>query len=412
MPKKADNNLLVGLDIGTSKVIAIVAEVLADGKLDILGVGSQPSKGMKKGIVVNIDAVVQCLQRAVEEAELMSGCQIHSVYTGIAGSHIRSYNSQGVVAIASGRVTPLDITSVINAAKAIAIPVDQKVLHVIPQEFIIDNQAGILDPLDMSGVRLEARVHVITAAVSVAQNIVNSVRRLNLEVDDVVLEQVASGMAVLSADEKSLGVCMIDIGGGSTDIAVYIDGYIAHTFTLPVAGDQVTNDLSVALRTPTTSAELIKIRHGVAICALADPNHTLDINVVGFDDPVRINQCDLANVIEPRFAELFSLINNELQRKNLLNSLGTGVVLTGGSSKIMGLVTLAQKIFATNVRLGTIKGIAGQPDIVNNPVYATSIGLLLWGQKMLNEQRTLKPVSSARVGRIFGRIVNWFQGNF
>jgi cell division protein FtsA len=411
MPKKADNNLLVALDIGTSKVIAIVAEVLPDGKLDILGIGCQPSKGMKKGIVVNIDAVVQSLQRAVEEAELMSGCQIHSVYTGIAGSHIRSYNSQGIVAISNGRVSAEDVTNVMNAAKALSIPVDQKILHVIPQEFIIDNQNGILEPIDMAGVRLEARVHVITAAVSVAQNIVNSVRRLNLDVDDVVLEQVASGMAVLSPDERALGVCMIDIGGGSTDIAVYIDGYIAHTFTLPVAGDQVTNDLSVALRTATVSAELIKIRHGIALTSLADPQHLVDVNVVGFAEPVKVSQTELANVIEARFAELFTLINHELQRKNLIHSLATGIVLTGGGSKITGLVTLAQKIFATNVRLGTIKGIAGQADIINNPAYATSIGLLLWGQKMLNERRS-KKANKEGVSKMFGRIINWFQGNF
>jgi cell division protein FtsA len=411
MPKKTDNNLLVALDIGTAKVIAIVAEELPDGKLDILGAGVQQSKGMKKGIVVNIDAVVQALQRAVEEAELMSGCQIHSVYTGIAGGHVRSYNSHGIVAIVNGRVSQIDIDNVTNAAKALTIPVDQKILHVIPQEFIIDNQSGITKPLGMAGVRLEARVHVITVSVSAAQNIVNSVRRLNLDVDDVVLEQVASGMSVLSIDEKALGVCMIDIGGGSTDVAVYIDGYLAHTFALPVAGDQVTNDLAVALRAPSINAEIIKIKHGVAISVLADPTHIIDVPVVGEDKAIKVNQCDLANVIEPRFAELFSLVNSELHRKNLIHLLGAGIVLTGGSSKIPGLVMLAQKVFATNVRIGTIKGIAGQPEIVNNPVYATSIGLLLWGLQKQNERRALQPAKEG-VGKMFGRIVNWFQGNF
>jgi cell division protein FtsA len=411
MPKKSDNNLFVGLDIGTSKVVAIVAEELPDGRLDIIGVGSHPSKGMKKSIVVNIDAMVNSLQRAVEEAELMSGCQIHSVYTGIAGSHIRSMNSHGVVAIESGVVEQKDIDKVIDAAKAVAISADQKILHVIPQEYIIDAQSGIKDPLAMSGVRLEVRVHMVTGAVSVAQNIVNCIRRIGLDVDDLILEQIASSHAVLSQDEKQLGVCMIDIGGGTTDIAVFIGGAISHTFVFPVAGDQVSNDIAVALRTASVSAEEIKIKHGTALSQMSDPEHLIMVPNVGSDEEREINQQELAYVIESRFEELFVLIKNELRTKGLDKFLTAGVVLTGGSSKMPGVVELAAEIFKTNVRLGVPRNVLGMQDVIKNPIYSTGIGLLMWGQKVQTELDATQGKTHS-MARIFTRMKSWFQGNF
>lgn len=417
--KRTDNNLIVGLDIGTSKVVAIVAEVLSDGRLEIIGVGSHPSLGMKKGIVVNIDATVQSVQRAIEEAELMSGCQIHSVYTGIAGSHIHSFNSHGFVAIKNGEVTKEDVARVIEAAKAVSIPADQKILHVLPQEYTVDHQDGILDPVGMSGMRLEGRVHIVTGALSAAQNIVNCIRRCGLEVDDMILEQLASSYAVLTEDEKQLGVCMIDIGGGTTDIAVYTDGAIRHTAIIPVAGDQVTNDLAIAFRTPHQSAEAIKIKHGCAYKRLADKGHMLRLPHIGESDGLRkggnleqnISQLDLAEVIEPRYEELFALVLNELQRSGWDGLLGAGVVLTGGSAKMPGVLELAEYIFQTHVRLGIPRYVYGMQDVVSNPIFATGIGLLLYGQEtqVSGEERVNVKQS---VSSVFGRVKSWFQGNF
>ncbi|MEJ2398946.1 MAG: cell division protein FtsA, partial [Gammaproteobacteria bacterium] len=281
MSKKMEKNLIVGLDIGTSKVVAIVGEVTADGDIEVIGIGSHPSRGLKKGVVVNIESTVQSIQRGVEEAELMAGCQIHSVYAGIAGSHIRSLNSHGIVAIRDKEVTAADVERVIDAARAVAIPADQRILHILPQEFIIDNQEGIREPIGMSGVRLEAKVHMVTGAVSAAQNIIKCVRRCGLEVDDIILEQLASSNAVLTDDEKELGVCLVDIGGGTTDIAVFTEGAIRHTAVIPIAGDQVTNDIAVALRTPTQHAEEIKIKYACALTQLASPEETIEVPSVG-----------------------------------------------------------------------------------------------------------------------------------
>lgn len=411
MLKKADNNLIVGLDIGTSKVVAIVADVLPDGHLDIIGIGSHPSRGMKKGIVVNIDATVQSVQRAIEEAELMSGCQIHSVYTGIAGSHIHSFNSHGFVAVKSGEVTKEDVARVIEAAKAVAIPSDQKIIHVLPQEYTVDHQEGIFDPVGMAGMRLEGQVHIVTAAVSAAQNIVNCIRRCGLEVEDMILEQLASSYAVLTEDEKQLGVCMIDIGGGTTDIAVYTDGAIRHTAVIPVAGDQVTNDLAVAFRTPHQSAEAIKIKHGHAYRKFADQSPVIKLPCVGQNKEQIISQLELAEVIEPRYEELFALVLGELQKSGWDGLLGAGVVLTGGSAKMPGVLELAEYIFQSHVRLGLPRHVFGMQSEISNPIFATGIGLLLYGQQMQGGVQN-KFDAKQSIESVFGRVKNWFQGNF
>lgn len=412
MSRKIDNNLMVGLDIGTSKVVAIVADVLPDNKLDIIGFGSYPSRGgMKKGVVVNLDAVVQSIERAIEEAELMAGCQIHNVYTGIAGSHIKSLNSHGIVAIKNREISTADIDRVIDAAKAVAIPADQKILHVLPQEFIIDHQRGVHDPIGMMGVRLEANVHIVTGGISAAQNIINCIRRCGLEVEDIILEQLASSYAVLTEDEKQLGVCIVDIGGGTTDIAVFIEGAIRHTAVLPIAGDQVTNDIAIALRTPTQSAENIKLQHACACIDLADPEYNIDVSHIGVNGTTQISQVDLAEIVEPRYDELFVLIHNELKRVGLENMLGSGVVLTGGSAKMHGVLALAERIFGLPVRLGVPMHIEGLNDALRNPIFATGIGLLLYGLQN-QQQDSVEVVESKGVKEFLGRIKSWFQGNF
>ena len=352
MSKKPANNLIVGLDIGTSKVVAMVGEVTVEGSIDIIGIGTQPSSGLKKGVVVNIESTVQSIQRAVEEAELMAGCQIRSVYAGIAGSHIRSINSHGIVAIKEKEVTRADVARVIDAAKAVAIPADQRILHVLPQEFVIDNFEGIRDPINMSGVRLEARVHLVTGAVSSAQNIIKCVRRCGLEVDDIILEQLASSVAVLTADEKELGVCLVDIGGGTTDIAVFSGGAIRHTAVIPIAGDQVTNDIAVALRTPTQYANDLKIKYACALRQLAADDESIEVPSVGDREPRRLARQTLVEVVEPRYEELLGLVLAELRRSGFEEICAAGVVLTGGSAKMDGVIELAEEIFHMPVRLG------------------------------------------------------------
>ncbi|MCK5092854.1 MAG: cell division protein FtsA [Gammaproteobacteria bacterium] len=410
MSKKIDKNLIVGLDIGTSKVVAIVGEVNPDHDIEIIGIGSHPSRGLKKGVVVNIESTVQSIQRAVEEAELMAGCQIHSVYAGIAGSHIRSLNSHGIVAIRDKEVSQSDVERVIDAARAVAIPADQKILHIIPQEFLIDNQEGIQEPVGMSGVRLESKVHMITGAVSAAQNIVKCVRRCGLEVDDIILEQMASSYAVLTEDEKELGVCLVDIGGGTTDIAVFTEGSIRHTAVIPIAGDQVTNDIAVALRTPTQYAEEIKKKYACALTQLASPDETIEVPSVGDRPPRQLARQTLAEVVEPRYEELMILVQAELRRSGFEDLVAAGVVLTGGSSKMEGLIELAEEIFHVPVRLGLPQYVAGLVDVVQNPIYATGVGLLLFGQQN-SEHRVHETYSSGLKG-VWGRMKSWFQGNF
>ena len=356
-------------------MVAIVGEIKADGALEIIGIGSHPSRGLKKGVVVNIESTVQSIQRAVEEAELMAGCEIHSVYAGIAGSHVRSLNSHGIVAIKDKEVAQGDVERVIDAAKAVAIPADQKILHVLPQEYIIDSQEGIRDPIGMSGVRLEAKVHIVTGADSAAQNIVKCVQRCGLAVDDIVLEQLASSYAVLTEDEKDLGVCVVDIGGGTTDIAVFGGGAIRHTAVIPIAGDQVTNDIAVSMRTPTQYAEDIKIKYACALSQLANPDETIEVPSVGDRPPRRLARQTLAEIVEPRYEELFALVRDELRRAGLEESVATGIVLTGGSAKMEGAVELAEEVFHMPVRLGVPQYVSGLVDVVSNPIHATGVGL-------------------------------------
>ena len=411
MVKKPEKNMIVGLDIGTSKVVAIVGEIGPDGGIEIIGIGSHPSKGLKKGVVVNIESTVHSIQRAVEEAELMAGCQIHSVFAGIAGSHIRSLNSHGIVAIRDREVTPNDVERVIDAARAVAIPADQKILHILPQEFVIDEQDGIREPVGMSGVRLEAKVHMVTGAVSAAQNIIKCVRRCGLEVDDIILEQLASSYSVLTEDEKDLGVCLVDIGGGTTDIAVFTEGSIRHTAVIPIAGDQVTNDVAVALRTPTQYAEEIKIKYACALTQLAASDENIEVPSVGDRPPRRLARQTLAEVIEPRYEELLTLVQAELRRSGFEDLITAGVVLTGGSSKIEGLVDLAEEVFHMPVRLGSPQCVMGLVDVVRNPIYATGVGLLLFGSQN-RAPRGFDADFGRGVRGVWERMKSWFQGNF
>lgn len=339
----------------------------------------------------------------------MAGCEIHSVYAGIAGSHIRSLNSHGIVAIRDAEVGAGDVERVIDAARAVAIPADQKILHILPQEFLIDGQEGIREPIGMSGVRLEARVHMVTGAVSAAQNIIKCVRRCGLEVDDVILQQLASSHSVLTEDEKDLGVCLCDIGGGTTDIAVFVNGAIHHSAVIPIAGDQVTNDIAVALRTPSQHAEDIKIKYACALTQLANPEETIEVPSVGDRPPRKLIRQTLAEVVEPRYEELFTLVHAELKRSGFEEMLAAGVVLTGGGSKMEGAIHLAEEVFHLPVRLGTPQYVAGLVDVVRNPIYATGVGLLLFGNQSVGQYPSGKLVSATS---IWDRMKNWFHGSF
>ncbi|RMF95555.1 MAG: cell division protein FtsA [Gammaproteobacteria bacterium] len=411
MSRKADKDLIVGLDIGTSKVVAIVGEIQDDGALEVIGFGTHPSRGLKRGVVVNIESTVNSIQRAVEEAELMANCEINSVYAGIAGSHVRSLNSHGIVAIRDREVTRSDVERVIDAARAVAIPADQLILHVLPQEFVIDGQEGIREPVGMAGVRLEARVHMVTGAASAAQNIVKCVERCGLQVEDIVLEQLASSYSVLTEDEMELGVCLVDIGGGTTDIAVFNGGAIKHTAVIPIAGDQVTNDIAISMRTPTQYAEEIKIKYACALSQLANPEETIEVPSVGDRPPRRLARQTLAEVVEPRYEELFSLIRDELRRSGFEDMVAAGVVLTGGSAKMEGAIELAEEVFHMPVRLGLPQHVRGLGDVVRNPIHATGVGLLLYARSQAR-----KGVDEPRVGgslrEVWERMKAWFQGNF
>ncbi len=413
MTKKTDKNLIVGLDIGTSKVVAIVGEITPEGEIEIIGLGSHPSRGLKKGVVINIESTVQSIQRAIEEAELMAGCQINSVYAGIAGSHIKSINSHGIVAIKDREVSEMDLDRVIDAARAVAIPADQRILHILPQEFIIDEQEGIREPIGMSGVRLEAKVHLVTGAVGAAQNIIKCVRRCGLDVDDIILEQLASSYSVLTEDEKELGVCLVDIGGGTTDIAVFSEGAIKHTAVIPIAGDQVTNDIAVALRTPTQYADEIKIKYACALRQLANAEETIEVPSVGDRPPRKLSRQTLAEVVEPRYDELLSLVLSELRKSGFEGIIAAGIVMTGGSSKMEGVIDLAEEIFHMPVRLGSPQYVSGLSDVVSNPIHATGVGLLLFGEQHQNGGNGTQYFSAeGGVKGVWGRMKGWFQGNF
>ncbi|XXB81745.1 cell division protein FtsA [Chromobacterium sp. CV08] len=410
---KESKSMLVGLDIGTSKIVAIVAEVLEDGQLNIVGMGHTPSRGLKRGMVVNIESTVQAIQRALEEAELMADCKIHEVFVGIAGSHIKSVNSHGMVAIKDREVTKMDIDRVIETARAVTIPPDHQVLHILTQEYSIDGQEGVREPLGMSGVRLEAKVHIVTGAVSAAQNVTKCVRRCGLEVSDLVLQPMASAIAVLSEDEKDLGVCLIDIGGGTTDIAVYVGGAIRHTAVIPIAGDQITNDIAMALRTPTKEAEDIKIQHGVALVGLADPAQMIEVPGVGERGPRQMSRATLAEVVEPRVEELFQLVQQELRRSGFEELLSSGMVLTGGASLMPGMVELAEEVFHLPVRVGVPKYVGGLAEVVKTPRFSTGVGLLLYGKDQIQGYSGPSgKAESAGVGQLFGKMKAWFAGNF
>ncbi len=407
---KENRNLVVGLDISTSKVVALVAELGPDGTMNVLGMGNHESKGLKKGVVVNIESTVSGIQRALEEAELMADCKIASAFTGIAGSHIRSFNSTGMVAVKDREVSAVDVERAVETAKAVNIPTDQQILHVLRQEFIIDGQEDVREPVGMSGVRLEVKVHIVTGAVSAAQNIVKCVRRCGLDVNDLILQPLASARAVLSNDERDLGVCLVDIGGGTTDLAIFTHGAIRHTAVIPIAGDQITNDIAMALRTPTAEAETIKMRHGVALRQLADPNEMIEVPGIGDRPPRVMSRQTLAEVIEPRAEELFSLVQQVLRESGYEELLSSGIVLTGGSSMMHGMVELGEEIFHMPVRVGVPRYGGGLADVVRSPRYATAMGLLLEGASQLQQGRVAK--QSGSVKAVFGRMHDWFQRNF
>jgi cell division protein FtsA len=408
---REDQNLIVGLDIGTSKIVAIVAELLPDGMLKVIGIGQHVSRGLKKGVVINIDSTMQSIQRAIEEAELMADCKIKNVFTGIAGSHIKSLNSHGMVKIKEGEVTQLDIDHVIETARAIALPADQQLLHILTQEFIIDGQEDVRDPLGMSGMKLEAKVHIVTGAVAAAQNIVKCIKRCGLEVSDLILQPLASSVAVLTEDEKELGVCLVDIGGGTTDIAVFKNGSIRHTAVIPIAGDQMTNDIAVAFRTPTQSAEEIKMKHGCALRQLADPREVVEVMGVDGREPRQLSIQTLAEVIEPRVVELYEFVQQELRRSGMEEMIASGIVITGGSAAMRGMVELGEEILHNPVRLGMPRYVSGLSEVITNPRYATGVGLLLMGKQQL-ERQIMGNMESASISDVFGKMKRWIKGNF
>jgi cell division protein FtsA len=405
-------NTVVGLDVGTTKICAIIGEVNADGAVDIIGVGASPSRGLRRGVVVNIDHTVSSIRKAVEDAELMAGCRAETVYAGISGGHIRGINSHGVIAIKNREVTPLEVSRVVDAARAVAIPMDREVIHILPQEFMVDAQEGIKEPVGMAGVRLEAKVHIITGAVSAAQNIVRCAHRSGLRVRDLVLQQMASAEAVLSADEKELGVALVDIGGGTTDIAVFSEGAIQHTSVIPVGGDQLTNDIAVGLRTPTVEAERIKRKYGCALGALVNKDETIAVPGVGGRQPKVLSRSVLADITEPRLEEILGLVRRELERHNLLQSMASGIVLTGGTVMVEGICELAEQLFDLPVRLGYPIGVSGLVDVVNSPMYATGVGLVLWGARNKGVDLVEPFEAGGMFDRVVGRMKQWFAEAF
>ena len=408
---KEDKNLIVGLDIGTSKIVAIVAELLPEGSIKVIGLGQHVSRGLKKGVVINIDSTMQAIQRAVEEAELMADCKINNVFTGIAGSHIKSINSHGMVKIKDLEVSQIDIDRVVETARAIALPSDQQILHILTQEFVIDGQEDVREPLGMSGMKLEVKVHIVTGAVAAAQNIVKCIKRCGLEVSDLILQPLASSTAVLTDDEKELGVCLVDIGGGTTDIAVFKQGAIRHTAVIAIAGDQITNDVAVAFRTPTQSAEDIKIKHGCALRQLADARESVEVMGVDGREPRQLSVQTLAEVIEPRVVELYEFVLQELRRSGMEEMIASGIVITGGSAMMRGMVELGEEIFHMPVRLGLPRYVGGLSEVVSNPRYATGVGLVLMGKQQL-ERQISGQMESNSFATILQKMKSWFQGNF
>nr|WP_320048494.1 cell division protein FtsA [uncultured Desulfuromonas sp.] len=399
-------NLIVGLDIGTTKICAIIAS-MTDSGLDIVGIGTSVSRGLRKGVVINIESTVEAIKKALQEAELMAGCEINSVFAGIAGAHITGFNSQGVIAIKNREVTSEDVQRVIDAAKAIAIPMDREVIHVIPQEFIIDDQDGIKEPLGMSGVRLESKVHIVTGAVASAQNIIKSCNKANVNVADIVLEPLASSEAVLSADEKELGVAIVDIGGGTTDLAIFVDGAIKHTAVLSLGGNHLTNDIAVGLRTPMAEAERIKHAYGSCMTSDIGKDETIEVPSVGGREPRVLSRQLLAEILEPRVEEIFTLVNREIVRSGYEDLIASGVVITGGTSILPGMPELAEQIFNLPVRRGVPQGIGGLIDVVNSPIYATGVGLVIYGSK--NQEINNFSIGQEKVfDKVMRRMKEWF----
>ena len=407
---RENKNLIIGLDIGTSKIVTIVAEAKSEGTMEIIGVGMYESSGMKKGMVVNIDATVAAIQRALGDAELMADCKIRDVYTGIAGSHIKSSNANGMVKIKDREVAQADIDRAVETASSLSLPGDQQILHILEQEFSIDGQGNIKKPLGMSGMRLEVEVHIVTGAVAAAQNIMKCVHRCGLEVREMILQPLASSKAVLSDDERDLGVCLVDIGGGTTDVAIFTGGAIRHTAVIPIAGDQITNDIAMALRTPTTDAEDIKIKYGCALRQLADDG-PISVPWVGERGVRMLSRQTLAEVIEPRVEELYLLVQTELRRSGFENMLSSGIVITGGSSAMQGMVELGEEIFHMPVRLGLPRYIGGLSDVVKTPRFSTSVGLLLYGLEQYQHNQTARQRSSS-FSDVLSSMKAWFKGNF
>lgn len=411
MASEQQGKMLVGLDIGTSKVVAIVGALTVDGGIEIVGVGTHVSRGLKKGVVVNIESTVDAIHKAVREAELIAGCNIHSVYAGIAGSHIQSQNSNGVVAVRGKEITEPDMDRVLDAARAVAIPQDRRTIHVLPQDYSVDDQEGIHEPVGMAGVRLEARVHLISAAVNAAQNIDRCIQRCNLVTEELVLEQLASSYATLTEDERQLGVCMVDIGGGTTDIAIFAGGAIRYTSVIPIAGDQVTNDIATALLTPTQEAENLKIKYACALQKLTDEDELINVPSVGDRPPRQLSRLMLAEVIEPRYEELFQMVLEDIEASGYAEHIPAGIVLTGGTAKMEGAVDLAEEIFHMPVRLATPKGISGLVEVVDHPMYSTAVGLLLYAAKQQKNQPAAEVEENNESG-IFSRMAEWIKGNF
>jgi cell division protein FtsA len=410
----ADNELIAGLDLGTTKVCAIVGEQVDDG-IDIIGIGSVPSRGLKKGVVVNIESTVQAIRAAIDQAEIMAGCEINTVYAGIAGSHVRGLNKHGVAAIAAREVTDGDVQRVLEQSKAIPLPSDRQVIHVLPQEYIVDDQDGIAKPVGMNGVRLEARVHLVTAATTQIQNIVKCAERCNLNVAEVVLEPLASAEAVLSEDEREIGVAVIDIGGGTTDIIVFANSAAVHTSVIPVGGLNLTNDIAAGLRTPMAEAERIKIKYGCASPRMIDPEDCIEVPSVGGRAPRSLPREVLANIIEPRVEEIFSAVQHVLNESGYIDMLNAGIVLTGGSTMLDGMAELAEEILGMPVRRATPVGVGGLADVVKSPAYATAVGLAKYGAQRLRsvrfEQRLMRPVRVAE-RRSWSRLGEWFREVF
>ncbi|MBI5252641.1 MAG: cell division protein FtsA [Desulfomonile tiedjei] len=406
-------NTVVGLDVGTTKICAIIGEVNSEGTVDVIGLGTAPSKGLRRGVVVNIDHTVASIRKAVDDAELMAGCRADVVYAGISGGHIKGINSHGVIAIKNREVTAVDVARVIDAARAVAIPMDREVIHILPQEFMVDDQEGIKEPIGMAGVRLEAKVHIITGAVSAAQNIVRCAHKSGLRVNDLILQQMAAAEAVLSPDEKELGVALVDIGGGTTDIAVFGEGSIQHTAVISVGGEQLTNDIAVGLRTPMIEAEKIKRRYGCALGSMVNKDETITVPGVGGRQPRVLSRSLLADITEPRLEEIIGLARRELERYNLLQNVASGIVLTGGTVTIEGICELAEQIFDMPVRLGYPVGISGLVDVVNSPVYATGVGLVLWGARNKSvDLVTPYQTNGGMFDRVMGRMKQWFSEAF